>query len=133
MLVSCVMFAYIVGSIGDLVTRASEVNEKLRTQMLNINRFLLHRRIPKEMRTKVRRYLDYVMDEKKKSQIEEHELMALLSAPLRDELLIFFHGTIMHNCSMFDDFPIDFLSYLTFFMNSEQFSVGDTIFEVFMN
>ncbi|MDR3547419.1 MAG: hypothetical protein P4M11_03945 [Candidatus Pacebacteria bacterium] len=130
MLISCVMFAYIVGSIGNLVTRASEMSEKMRTQMININQFLIHRRIPKEMRVKIRRYLEYVMDEKKRLLMDETELMSLLSTPLRDELLIYFHGTILHNCSIYDEFSIDFLSYLTFFMHSEQFSIGDTIFEV---
>jgi len=132
MLVSCVMFAYIVGSIGNIVSRASEVSDKLRTEMININRFLMHRRIPKEMRVKVRRYLEYVMDEKKKLMMNEDEMMSLLSIPLRDELLIYFHGTIIHNCTIFDEFSIDFLSYLTFFLNSEQFSISDYIFEVFL-
>ncbi len=129
MLISCVMFAYIVGSIGNIVSRASEVSERLRTEMININRFLMHRRIPKEMRVKVRRYLEYIMDEKKKLLMDEGEMMSMLSIPLRDELLIYFHGAILHNCTIFDDFPIDFLSYLTFFLHSEQFSVGDTVFE----
>ncbi len=130
MLISCVMFAYIVGSIGNLVSRASEVADKFRTQMVNINRFLMHRRIPKEMRIKVRRYLEYVMDEKKKLQMNEDEMMNLLSTPLRDELTIYFNGSILHNCPVFDEFSIDFMSYLSFFLHQEHFSIGDTIFEV---
>jgi hyperpolarization activated cyclic nucleotide-gated potassium channel 2 len=130
MLGSCVMFAYIVGSIGNLISKASEVADRMRTQMVNINGFLVHKRIPKDMRNKVRRYLEYAMEEKEKLQMDEEELMALLSIPLRDELNIFFHGSFLQKCHAFDDFPSDFLSYLTFFLFTEHFSIGDTIFEV---
>ena len=132
MLTSCVMFAYIVGSIGNLVSQQSEVADQIRYQMININRFLMHRRIPKEMRSKVRNYLEYALEEKKQLLMDENELMQQLSTPLRDELTIYFHGIIIHNCPIFDDFPIDFLSYLTFYLQSEQFLVGDTIFEVLL-
>jgi hypothetical protein len=130
MLTSCVMFAYIVGSIGNLVSQQSEVADQIRYQMININRFLMHRRIPKEMRSKVRSYLEYALEEKKQLLMDENELMQQLSTPLRDELTIYFHGIIIQNCPIFDDFQIDFLSYLTFFLQSEQFLMGDTIFEV---
>eukprot|EP00831_Metopus_contortus_P069222 TRINITY_DN6211_c0_g1_i1.p1 TRINITY_DN6211_c0_g1~~TRINITY_DN6211_c0_g1_i1.p1 ORF type:complete len:334 (-),score=68.37 TRINITY_DN6211_c0_g1_i1:260-1261(-) len=78
---------------------------------------------------KVRKYLGHALEEKKNLQMDEREMMAAISTPLRDELTIFFHGTILHNCPVFYDFPPDFLSYLTFFMHTDQFSIGDTIFE----
>ncbi len=130
MLVSCVMFAYIVGSIGNLITKSSEVADRLRTQMVNINRFLTHRRIPKEVCNKIRRYLQYAMEEKEKLQMDETELMSLLSTPLKDELNIYFHGSFLNKCGAFEEFPIDFLSYLTFFLHTEHFSIADTVFEV---
>ncbi len=130
MLFSCVMFAYIVGSIGNLITRSSELADRLRTQMVNINRFLTHRRIPKEVRNKIRRYMQYAMEEKERLHMDETELMSLLSTPLKDELNIYFHGSFLNKCMAFDDFPIDFLSYLTFFLHTEHFSIGDTVFEV---
>ncbi len=129
MLVSCVMFAYIVGSIGNLITRASELADKMRMQMVNINKFLAYRRIPKEVRNKIRKYLEYAMEEKQKLHMDESELMGLLSTPLQDELNIYFHGSFLNKCPVFEDFPIDFLSYLTFFLQPEHFSIGDSIFE----
>jgi len=131
MFVSNIMFAYIVGAVGDTVQRSNELSEKLRSQMISIERLLIHKRIPQEMRIKVRRYLEYMMEEKKKAVVDEGEIMNLLSVPLRDELLIYFHGSVMQSFTLFDDFTVDFLSYLTFFMRNEQFSVNDSIFEVF--
>jgi hypothetical protein len=130
MLISCVMYAYIVGSIGNLVSRASGIAERFRTQMINVNRFLTHRRIPKEMCVKVHRYLEYVLDEKQKLRMDEDQMMNLLSVPLRDELTIYFYGSILQLCPVFDEFSIDFMSYLSFFLKTEHYSICDTIFEV---
>jgi len=129
MLGSCVMFAYIVGSIGNLITRTTELEDKMRLQMVNINRFLAFRKIPREIRNKIRKYLEYTMKEKQKQHVDEAEVMTLLSTPLKDELNIFFNGSFLYKCSTFSEFPIDFLSYLTFFLQSEHFSIGDSIFE----
>jgi len=129
MLISCVMFAYIVGSIGNLITRSSEIEDKMRLQMVNINKFLAYRRIPREVRNKIRKYLEYAMEERQKLHIDETELMGLLSTPLKDELNIYFYGSFLHKSPLFEDFQIDFLSYLTFFLQIEHFSIGDSIFE----
>ncbi len=123
------MFAYVVGSIGDIVSKSSNYSEKLRQQMISITTFLQQRRTPKEIQLKIKRYLQHVMGEKTKLPMDEKDMMDLLSTPLRDELLIYFHGSMIQGCAIYDDFSIDFLSYLTFFLRTEQFSVGDTIFE----
>ncbi len=130
MIVSCVMFAYIVGSIGTLVRAASEVSDKLRDQMLSVNNLLSFRKIPIEMRTKIKRYLQYVIEERSQVAIDEDSLLKQLSTPLRDELIVYFRGRYLQNCPIFDDFSIDFMSYLTFFLQIESFSAGDTVFEV---
>jgi len=131
MLISCVMYAYIVGSIGSLVKNSSQVADNLREQMINMNRFLARRRIPKELRLKIQRYLQYMIEEKSQIPIDEDTLLEQLNIPLRDELTVYFRGQVLLNCPVFDDFSIDFMSYLTFFMNIESFSAGDTFFEVF--
>ncbi len=130
MMISCVMFAYIVGSIGTIVKNSSEVADKLREQMLSVNNLLTLRKIPRDMRTKIKRYLQYVMEERSQVPIDEDVLLKQLSVPLRDELTVYFRGQFLQNCPIFDDFSIDFMSYLTFFLQLESFSAGDTIFEV---
>jgi cyclic nucleotide gated channel len=126
------MFAYIVGSIEQLVRNTSAIADKLREQMRGINRFLAHKQIPKEMRHKVRSYLGYKLDEKMEQQIDEDELMQQLNKPLQEELTVFYHGSVLHSFVPFDAFPIEFMSYLCFFVATENFSMGDTIFEVFV-
>jgi hypothetical protein len=59
MLFACGVFGWILGSIGRVVTKSGELAEKFRTQITDVNNFLRHKKIPREMRMKVRRYLEF--------------------------------------------------------------------------
>ena len=65
MMFSCGIFAYIVNSIGNIVSRFNRIATSFREKMLYINRYLADKKdFPPSIRNKVRRYLDYVFDAK---------------------------------------------------------------------
>jgi hypothetical protein len=71
-------------------------------------------------------------EEKKKLKINEDEILTMLklNEPLRNELFIYLNGRMLQNCSILDEFKLEFLSCLTFCLDIEHFFVGDVIFEV---
>ena len=70
MLVSCVVYAYTIGSIGSLVTKHNMYTQQYKEKMTYVNQFLLRKEIPKELRLKIRRYLEYVLNSKKKVKLD---------------------------------------------------------------
>ena len=70
MLVAVGVFAYTVGNIGDLVTQLNLQAAQYKERMTYVNQFLVHKNIPKEIRMKVRHYLEYVWTSKKEIKVE---------------------------------------------------------------
>jgi hypothetical protein len=57
MLVSCVVYAYTIGSIGSLVSRHNMFAAKYKEKMTYVNQFLIRKEIPQDLRLRIRRYL----------------------------------------------------------------------------
>ena len=95
--------------------------------MTYVNQFLVHKEIPKEIRMKVRHYLEYVWTSKKEIKIEEGEVMEILNENLRDKLTLYLNGRILKNISFFEDFQLEFLSEITFSFYSMAFMIDDNI------
>jgi hypothetical protein len=51
--------------------------------------------LPRDLRTKIIRYLEYNWEEKKKIKIEEGELYDLLNKNLRDKITVCLNGRIL--------------------------------------
>lgn len=73
--IACGVFAYVIGSIGEMVTRYNEVAAIFKEKMTYVNRFLIQKKISKDLRMKIRRYMEFLFDQKKKIKIDEAEAM----------------------------------------------------------
>jgi hypothetical protein len=56
---------------------------------------LRQKNIPSDLRQKVRRYLEYNWDLKKKYKIEENEMLGLLNTSLKGKLTVYLNGRIL--------------------------------------
>lgn len=65
MLIACGVFAYVVGSIETIARRQSTMASVFKEKILHVNQFLMYKQIPKYLRLKVRRYLEYMFEYKK--------------------------------------------------------------------
>jgi len=92
-----------------------------------VNLFMKSKGIPKELRVKIRRYLEYNWELKKTMKIEEEEVMGLLNEDLASKITVFLNGRILQSISCLQDFPIDFLSQLTFIFIKKTFAVDENI------
>ena len=71
MLIACGVFAYVVGSIETIARRSNNMEADFKEKILHVNQFLMHKQIPKYLRLKVRRYLEYMFEYKKKYKLSE--------------------------------------------------------------
>lgn len=71
MMFSCGIFAFTVNSIGNMVQRYNRIATNFREKMMYINMYTRDKHMPEELRLKVRRYLDYVFEEKQVIKVDE--------------------------------------------------------------
>ncbi|OMJ86016.1 hypothetical protein SteCoe_12516 [Stentor coeruleus] len=129
MILACGVFAYTVGSIGSLVSKQNAVENAYREQIVAVNRYMKKKNLPYDLQFRVRRYLEYVWENKKKNNMDEKQILSLLSEPLRDEIYTHIHGVVIKHCEVFKIYDLHFISLLTKALESETFAPGDIIFQ----
>ena len=131
MIVACGVFAYTVGSIGSLVSKQNAMENAYREQVVAVNRYMRKKELPYDLQFRVRRYLEYVWENKKRNNLDEKQILKLLSEPLRDEIYSQIHGDIIKKCPIFSDtvFEMHFLNQVTRALEGETYAPGDTVIE----
>ena len=129
MLIACGVFAYVVGSIETIARRSNTMASVFKEKILHVNQFLMHKQIPKYLRLKVRRYLEYMFEYKKQYKLSEVEVLNMLNENLKDQVIVHLNGRMLKNTRIFGDFDFRFLSEVTFLLANETFSMDDHIFE----
>lgn len=99
-----------------------------REKMVYVSQFMVTKGIPKDLRDKIHRYLDYNWDLKKMIKIEEEELMGMLNNELRDQIKSHLTGRILLEVDLFSkNFGMDFLSSITHIFAKKSYAVDDNI------
>ena len=129
MILACGIFAYTVGSIGSLVSKQNSGENAYREQVVAVNRYMRKKQLPYDLQFRVRRYLEYVWENRKKNNMDEKQILNLLSEPLRDEIYAHIHGIVIKMCVIFTIYEDHFISQLTKTLESETYAPGDVIIE----
>lgn len=129
MIMASGVFAYTIGSIGSLVSKANAVENEYREQVVAANRYMKRKNLPNSLQFRVRRYLDYIWEVKKQNKMDEKSILVLLSEPLRDEIYSHIHGVVIKFCKIFEKFESNFIAQLAHTLINETFAPGDTIIE----
>lgn len=96
--------------------------------MLYVTQFMLNKGIPKDLREKINRYLDYNWNLKKKIKIDEEELMEILNKDLGCQVQSHLTGRILLEVELFyKNFNMDFLSKMTTIFERKSYAVDDNI------
>ena len=61
--------------------------------------------------------------------MDEKQILALLSEPLRDEIYAHIHGVVINHCEVFRIYDVHFVSLLTKALENETFAPNDVIFK----
>ncbi|CDW82005.1 UNKNOWN [Stylonychia lemnae] len=129
MLIACGVFAYVVGSIETIARRSNTMAAIFKEKILHVNQFLMHKQIPKYLRLKVRRYLEYMFEYKKQYKLSEIEVLNMLNENLKDQVIVHLNGRMLKKTRIFSIFDQRFLAEVTFLLSNETFSMDDHIFE----
>lgn len=129
MIISSGVFAYTLGSIGTLVSKQNALENSYRETFVSVNSYMKTKNLPKDLQFRVRRYLDYLWEKKKKNKTDEKEVLELLSEPLRDEIYGYINANILRACIVFDLFEDNFVIQFTRTLENETYAPGDSIFE----
>ena len=129
MIISSGVFAYTLGSIGTLVSKQNALENSYRETFVSVNSYMKTKKLPKDLQFRVRRYLDYLWEKKKKNKTDEKEVLELLSEPLRDEIFGYINANILRTCKVFDQFEDNFVIQFTRTLENETYAPGDSIFE----
>jgi hypothetical protein len=89
----------------------------------------MYKQIPKYLRLKVRRYLEYMFEYKKQYKLSEIEVLNMLNENLKDQVIVHLNGRMLKNTEIFSVFDFRFLSEVTFLLVNETYSMDDHIFE----
>jgi hypothetical protein len=65
MIVACIFFAYTIGSIGGTISKQTAEESRYREKSIAINRYMKRHTLPYDLQFRVRRYLEYVWENKR--------------------------------------------------------------------
>jgi len=129
MMVSCGVFAYILGNISNVVNKKNELEAVHRTRVISLNSYMKQKDLPQELRFRVRRYLDYIWEHQERNKMEEDEILELLSEPLREEIYANTRGPVFKTYELFANFNPNFPAALCAELVPEVFAPGDSVFD----
>ena len=129
MVVSCGVFAYILGNISNVVNKKNEREALHRKRVMALNSYMKQKVLPHDLRFRVRRYLDYIWEHQEKNKMEEDDILNMLSEPLRDEIYTHTRGPVFKTYSLFDNFSSTFPQLLSKELGPEVFAPGDSVFD----
>lgn len=90
---------------------------------------MIHTKVPLDFRIKVRRYLNYLYDNKKQYKLDEEDVLLMLNDTLKVETTIHLNGKLLNETPLFQSFDVGFLSQLTFVIKKKIFMVDEHIFD----
>jgi hypothetical protein len=128
MLLACGVFAYIIGSIGNVLGSRYDTETNFKRRMMFLNQFLIHKKIDASLRRRIRKYLEHVLENKKDNKIDESEVLSLLNKNLRDEICLHLNGQILKGFHAFNKYE-EFCILLTYVMKDETLNPNEIIFD----
>lgn len=110
MIMACGVFAYIIGSLSTIIDHKSALIVEFKDKIMQVNDFMVHNKFPIDFRIKVKRYLQYLYDNKKQYKLEEEDVLLMLNDNLRVETTIHLNGKLLNETPIFKSFEVAFLS-----------------------
>jgi len=78
--------------------------------MLYINQFTKKKKMPKELQTKIRRFLDYEFEKLKDNKLDEKVVKTILNQDLSNQITIYLRGRTISNIVFMKVFGVEFIS-----------------------
>jgi hypothetical protein len=109
----------------------NENSEILREKIRSIKNYMNEKNLGRNIQTRVKNYIQYMIDSKNFHKHDEDEFFKMLSQNLKDEIISEVNGKILTECRIFStNFSNKALMYLARFMQEKFVSPEEMIFSV---
>jgi CRP-like cAMP-binding protein len=125
-LFGCLLFAMLIGTLGSMMVGEKLLEEKVNRQLAELREFMDVRRIPKELRVRVRRYMELLYSQK--SGFDEKDVLEQLPARISQELLQCMYRDQLLNVPMFQNLENNAIIALCRALKPFQAMRGDIIY-----
>ena len=95
---SLVVFSASLGILMNLITNMYEEGQERRNRLQQLAKYMNWRLLPREMKSSIRRYLNFVWETSEDIGEVEVSLMEKLSPTLRSKLCVHIFGNVLYNC-----------------------------------
>eukprot|EP00736_Rhodelphis_marinus_P001471 Rmarinus@m.24421 len=106
--VGATVFAYIVGNVSSLMANVNQAESVRNRKMEMLNDFMNYRRLPPELKRRVRKYCEFVWAQQ--SAFDEEKIMSDLSLNLREEVALFMNKELIDMVPLFKNAPKSFIT-----------------------
>mmetsp|Transcript_25837 Transcript_25837/g.45637 ORF Transcript_25837/g.45637 Transcript_25837/m.45637 type:complete len:677 (-) Transcript_25837:47-2077(-) len=128
MVVSSVIFAYLLGSITAFIVQQTASESQHRERVLALNHFMKSKQLSSALRGKVKRYLEFVWEHTRNSPLETTVILPLLSKPLRNEIYAKTRGVVFSCCLVFGQQFAREVTRLSELLKQQIFAPEDIVF-----
>ncbi|CDW85756.1 UNKNOWN [Stylonychia lemnae] len=128
MILAAAIYALTLNNVAKMIQKYNILAAQYRLKMMYVNQFMNQKDLPKDLRLRVWRYLQYVWEIKKQIKIEEEEVFEMLNQDLRERITVCMNGFILQTIPFFENFEMEFTSELTFNLRKQTYALDDNIF-----
>ena len=127
MIIASVMFGFLFGEASSIIQKETEQESNYRELRTNLNLIMSNYKIPKELRQRVRKYVEYTYETHWNTQ-KEADIINSLSVPLREEISHIINWPAFKHCGLFQkNFKSNVVESLAYFFEKLNFSPYDNI------
>lgn len=121
------IFAFTLGEIQSIVTKHTHYSNETKDIINHIKKLLDKKKIPKNLRYKIIRYVNYMREVEKENVGKEVELLFALSKPLKLEIFTYTRAYYLESHPIFQNYSPGFIKFIGFSMRIQIFSRGDLV------
>lgn len=127
---SCGVFAYSINSIGNIIEKMSREEKEFKAKLADIDYLMSQRNINRQLQIKIKGYLEYMHEEKKRNLDDVNDLVQnILSDSLREEYNINIYGRLLIKNQLYRNFSKEFLNRLCQLFKEVSFAPNEEIFK----
>ncbi|XP_013791767.1 cyclic nucleotide-gated channel cone photoreceptor subunit alpha-like, partial [Limulus polyphemus] len=125
LLVGVLIFATIVGNVGNMITNMNAARAAFQNRMDSIKQYMELRKVSKDLENRVIKWFDYLWTNKQ--SLDEEAITSMLPDKLKAEIAIHVHLATLKQVKLFQDCEPGLLVQLVLKLRLQVFSPGDYI------
>jgi hypothetical protein len=131
MIIACALFGYSMNTIGLIFQEINSEKLQAKEKIRSVKNYMNQKNLGRNIQTRVKNYLQYMIDSKNFHKHEEEEFFKMLSQTLKDEIVSEVNGKILIECKIFStNFSHKSSMYLSKFMTEKFLTPEEILFEV---